>query len=157
MKRDTHVELGREEFKQPNQVLSEINMILGGTSTEGDGGSGKKKNIKQVLTTTYLPNTWHEPIIFTLEDGEGVTFSCEDSLVISIVLTNHRVYRILLDDGSVINILSNNVMTQTRIDSLRLIPVKTHFIGIVGTGMLMKSALDIFVIIATYLKCLTLQ
>jgi hypothetical protein len=39
VKRDTHIELGREES---NQVLPEINMILGGTSTRDNGGNGKK-------------------------------------------------------------------------------------------------------------------
>jgi len=32
VKRDTHIELGREESNESNQVLSEINMILDGTS-----------------------------------------------------------------------------------------------------------------------------
>lgn len=156
MKRDTHIELGREES---NQVLPEINMILGGTSTRGNGGNGKKNIWSKSLPTTHLLNAWHEPILFTLEDGEGVTFSHENSPVISIVsrLTNHRVYMILVDDCGVINILSNDVMTQTRIDPSRLILVKTPLIRIVGTSMQVNGALDIIVIIGTYSKYLTLQ
>jgi hypothetical protein len=42
VKRDTHIELGREESNESNQVLPEINMILGGTSTRDNGGNGKK-------------------------------------------------------------------------------------------------------------------
>jgi hypothetical protein len=64
---------------------------------------------------------------------------------------------ILVDDCSVINILSNDVMTQTRIDPSRLILVKTPFIRIVGTSMQVKGALDIIVIIGTYSKYPTLQ
>lgn len=86
-------------------------MILGGTSTGGNGESGKKIYMKQVFTTTHLLNTWHEPILFTLEDREGVTFPHENSLVISIVLTNERVCMILVDDDGVINILSNDLIT----------------------------------------------
>jgi hypothetical protein len=152
VKRDTHIESGREESSQPNQVLLEINVILGGTSAIGDSGSGKKKYRKQVLT-----NMWHELIIFTLEDREGVTFTLEDALVISTVLAIHLVYRILMDDGTVINILSRDVMTQMGIDPSRLILINTLFIGIAGISMLVKGALEILVTNGTYSKCLTLQ
>lgn len=64
---------------------------------------------------------------------------------------------ILVDDCGVINILSNDVMTQTRIDPSRLILVKTLLTRIVGTSMQVKGALDIIVIIGTYSKYLTLQ
>jgi hypothetical protein len=64
---------------------------------------------------------------------------------------------ILVDDCGVINILSNDVMTQTRIDPSRLILVKTLLTRIVGTRMQVKGALDIIVIIGTYSKYLTLQ
>jgi hypothetical protein len=64
---------------------------------------------------------------------------------------------ILVDDGGVINILSNDVMTQTKIDTSRLIIVKTPLIRIMGTGMQVKSTLDIIVIIGTYSKYLTFQ
>jgi hypothetical protein len=48
--------------------------------------------------------------VFTLEDGEKVTFSHEDFLVISTVLYNFNVYRVLIDDGSAMNILSKDTL-----------------------------------------------
>jgi hypothetical protein len=40
----------------------------------------------------YLPHAFQtfdiEPIVFTLKDGEGVTFPHKDALVITIVLSN---------------------------------------------------------------------
>jgi hypothetical protein len=45
-------------------------------------------------------------IVFTPEDGEEVTFPHKDVLVISIVISNHRVHWILVDDGSAVNFLS---------------------------------------------------
>ena len=52
----------------------------------------------------------HEPIVSTLEDEEGVTFSHKDALFIFKILSNHRVYWDLVDDGSVVNIYSREVM-----------------------------------------------
>jgi hypothetical protein len=48
--------------------------------------------------------------VFTPEDGEKVTFSHEDFLVISIVLYNFNVHRVLIDDGSTMNILSKDAL-----------------------------------------------
>jgi hypothetical protein len=42
----------------------------------------------------------------TLEDGEGVTFPHKDALVITTIISNHKVHQVLVDDGSVVNILS---------------------------------------------------
>jgi hypothetical protein len=57
-----------------------------------------------------IQNLWYKPIVFTLEDGEKVTFSHEDFLVISTVLYNFNVYRVLIDDGSAMNILSKDTL-----------------------------------------------
>jgi hypothetical protein len=48
--------------------------------------------------------------VFALEDGEKVTFSHEDFLVISTVLYNFNVHRVLIDDGSAMNILSKDAL-----------------------------------------------
>lgn len=50
----------------------------------------------------YLPHAFQtfdiEPNMFTLKDGEGVTFPHKDALVITIVLPNYKVHRVLVDD-----------------------------------------------------------
>jgi hypothetical protein len=48
----------------------------------------------------------------------------EDALVISIVLTNHQVHRVLVDDESLVNILYKKKMSNTRIDPSRMTHVK---------------------------------
>jgi hypothetical protein len=73
MKKDPHPEQAREESRQ-HQALPEINVILGGNSSEGETGNRKRKYRKQVLITSRLLNTWYELITFTLVDEEGVTF-----------------------------------------------------------------------------------
>ena len=57
---------------------------------------------------------------FTQEDREGVTFPYKDGLVIFIILS--KVYRVVMDDGSVVNIISSKVMAQIGIP-----PLKTDF------------------------------
>lgn len=52
-----------------------------------------------------LQNFYHEPIIFTLEYGKEVTFSHKDSLVITIVLSNHNMRKVLMKNKRDVNIL----------------------------------------------------
>jgi hypothetical protein len=77
LKKDSHSKPKRKVLSQSMIALPEMNMILGGTSMEGDSSTRKRKYRKEVLTTTRLQNQWHGPIIFTLEDGEGITFPYE--------------------------------------------------------------------------------
>jgi hypothetical protein len=51
-------------------------------------------------------------LIFTLENREGISFSSENVMAISTILSNHRVLWVLVGDGGVINILSQEVMAQ---------------------------------------------
>ena len=111
----------------------------------------------EVLTSVRFPNICHEPITFTLEYGKGMVFSYEDALVMSTVLSNHRVYRVLMDYISAINILSSDMMAQIRINLSRSTLVNNPFIGIASSDMLVKGALKIPITITTYLKCLTLK
>jgi len=46
-------------------------------------------------------SSWHEPIVFTPEDREGVIYLYKDALVIFMVLINHRVHRVLVDDDNI--------------------------------------------------------
>lgn len=77
LKKDSHPKLKKEVLSQSMMALLEINMILGGTPSEGDSSTRKRKYRKEVLTTTLLVKQWHEPIVFTLEDRVGITFPYE--------------------------------------------------------------------------------
>lgn len=86
MKKDPHPEQAKEESRE-HQTLPEINVILGGNSSEGETGNGKRKYGKQVLITSCLLNTWYEPITFTLVDEEGVTFPHKGSIGLNKLVT----------------------------------------------------------------------
>jgi len=54
---------------------------------------------------------WHESIIFSLVDGEGVAFFYKDILVIITIFSSHKAYKALVDDKGVVKILSYEVLT----------------------------------------------
>jgi hypothetical protein len=63
---------------------------------------------------------------------------------------------VLVDDGSIVNILSYKVMAQMRISPLRLTPIKTPLVRIKDLSVLMKGALKILGIVDTPPKCVSL-
>jgi hypothetical protein len=82
---------------------------------------------KQVLKIVRSLVQWHELIVFTPEDGKGVTFPYEDVLIIFTIISNHIVYQLLVDDDSVVNIISVKIMVQIGIPFSKLTPIKTPF------------------------------
>jgi hypothetical protein len=84
----------------------------------------------QVLVAVNQERFWNEPITFTPTDGQRIEYPHEDALVISPVMEGHRVYKILMDNDSSVNILSTEAMMKMGIDASRMTPVPTPFIGI---------------------------
>jgi len=86
-----------------------------------------------------------------------LVFPHEDALIISTVIYNHKIHRALINDGNAVNIVSVEVTVQMGIPSSRPTPVKTPLIGIEGSGMLEKGALELLVVMGTPPKCVSLQ
>jgi hypothetical protein len=61
----------------------------------------------------------------------------------------------LVDDDSTDKILSIKVMVQIEIPSSKLMLVKTPLIGITGSGVPVKGALELLIIMGTLPMCLT--
>ena len=91
-----------------------------------------------------------------LKIGEEVTFSHKDTLVITTIISSYKVHRVLVDDDSVVNIISIKFMVQMRIISSKLTPVKTPLIRIKGLDIPVKGAFELPVIIGTRPRCVSL-
>jgi hypothetical protein len=102
-------------------------------------------------------SSWHEPITFTLADGQGIKHPHKDALVIYTVVKGYKVHRILIDDGSSVNILSTKTMTNIGIDASRIALVPTPLIRIERSAVPVKGAVELTVIVGTALHCVTIQ
>jgi hypothetical protein len=72
-------------------------------------------------------------------------------------MEGHRVHKILVDSGSLVNILLVEVMTKMGIDASRMTLVLTPLIGIEGSAVLVKGAIGLTVTMGTAPHCVTLQ
>ncbi|XP_050217640.1 uncharacterized protein LOC126668492 [Mercurialis annua] len=97
----TEKEEANKRFKEPMGV---INIIEGG---EPYSRSQKKKICKGVFSiSTKEPKEGPPAVIFGLEDGKHVQEPHNDALVIKALIYNFRVMRILIDEGSAVNLLT---------------------------------------------------
>ncbi|XP_022897821.1 uncharacterized protein LOC111411533 [Olea europaea var. sylvestris] len=115
-----------------------INIIVGGIASGGDSNTGRKQYARQYMTTSKAHHGDLEDITFGMKDLEGVSFPHDDALVISAIVANFEVKRILIDNGSAANILSHEAFTKMGISPEQLKTVKTPlqgFRGIVRSSM----------------------
>lgn len=105
---------GREN-KQPTTVLSISS--LEGHPHGGDSSSGRKQYARQSLTVPRIDLGSTEDITFEVRDLESISFPYDDALVISAIIANFEVKMILVDNGSVTNVLSHESFIQMDIST----------------------------------------
>ncbi|XP_022886718.1 uncharacterized protein LOC111402570 [Olea europaea var. sylvestris] len=121
------------ETKRDGQpTAGTINIIIGGIASGGDSNSGRKQYARQYTLASGMPHGKLEDVIFGTRDLEGISLPHDDALVISAIVANFEVKRILVDNGSAANILSQEAFAKMGISSQQLKAVKTHLQGFGG-------------------------
>ncbi|XP_022880904.1 uncharacterized protein LOC111398201 [Olea europaea var. sylvestris] len=102
--RDNRKEPGAGSSAQP--TARTINIIVGGIASGGDTSTGRKQYARQ---HAHMPSESHDEvkdITFEATDLEGISYPHDDALVVSAIVANFEVKRILVDNESAANILS---------------------------------------------------
>ncbi|XP_043809016.1 uncharacterized protein LOC122722391 [Manihot esculenta] len=118
-----------------------INMIVGGTggrmsrrgkkrSREGETSNAEVMQIVEHSSTT---------ITFSSEDAQGVQMPHDDALVIEAVIHNYWVKKILVDDGSKVNLLPYRVFQQMGIPKEQLVRDQAPIKGIGGAPVTVEG------------------
>ncbi|XP_043809844.1 uncharacterized protein LOC122723104 [Manihot esculenta] len=118
-----------------------INMIVGGTggrmsrrgkkrSREGENNNAEVMQIVEHSSTT---------ITFSSEDAQGVQMPHDDALVIEAIIHNYWVKKILVDDGSKVNLLPYRVFQQMGIPEEQLARDQAPIKGIGGTPVTVEG------------------
>ncbi|XP_022843399.1 uncharacterized protein LOC111366951 [Olea europaea var. sylvestris] len=138
---------GREkdpEAKRDGRLTTgTINIIIGGIATGGDSNSGRKQYARRYVSESGMPHGKLEDITFGTGDLEGVSLPHDDALVISAIVANFEVKRILVDNGSAANILSQDAFAKMGISSHQLKAVKTPLQGFGGGVITPKGVVEL--------------
>ncbi|XP_022876919.1 uncharacterized protein LOC111395141 [Olea europaea var. sylvestris] len=89
-----------------------INIIVGGIASGGDTNSRRKQYARQHAHTPRESRDEDKDITFGARDLEGISYPHDDALVFSVIVANFEVNRILVDNGSAANILSQEAFAE---------------------------------------------
>ena len=128
---------------QHQQPLGEINVIIGGFADGGESSSAGKAHIHSIRSretldvqaVSKLPRL-DTTITFSNSDMEGFQHPDDDPLVIRAVVTNKTVHRVLINNGSSIDIIFSSAFDKMSIGRENLEPVNAHLLGFSGEKVL---------------------
>ncbi|XP_075515466.1 uncharacterized protein LOC142550114 [Primulina tabacum] len=109
-------------------------MTLGG-ATDGDSwrarkAYGRRLENFEISRGADLPQ---DPVIsFGPEDLRGVVASHNDALVVTATIANYDMARILIDNGSSVNILFKSTLDQMKMEGFEFEPISTPLYGFAG-------------------------
>ena len=136
-------------------------MIVGGTTTTRSSKKVRKtyhRMVQNVQLTGFVPKIARResPIIgFSEEDVRRLHHLHDDALVVSIRVGDYNVHRMLVDNGSLADILYYPVFQQMGIDRAQLIPTNASLVGFGGTRIFPLGAITLSVTVGDYPQQIT--
>ncbi|XP_059663839.1 uncharacterized protein LOC132309562 [Cornus florida] len=135
---------GRDDRPPQHQPMGEIKVISGGFAGGGETSSARRAHARRIRSfsgvnevgmtspPTKLPRVKEPVITFSEEDDKGIHQPHDDPLVVSMVVANFTVRRILIDNGSSANILFLRAYEKLKIGREKLRPMKSPLVGFSG-------------------------
>ena len=135
---------------QHQQSLGEIHMISGGFTGGGESSSARKAHLRsirsgevmEVQAVSKLPRL-NITITFSDSDLKGCQHPHDDPLVISAVVANKTIHRVLFDNGSSADIIFALAFDMMGIEKEKLEPVSTHLRGFFGEKVLPLGSIQL--------------
>ena len=123
----------RQTTTQHQHPLGEIHVISGGFSGGGESSSARKAHLRsirsaevvEVQAVSKLPRL---DTFITFSDSylEGSQHPHDEPLVIRVVVANKTVHRVLIDNGSSVDIIFASAFDKMDIGRERMEPINTH-------------------------------
>jgi len=104
-------------------VLGDFNTIAGGFAGGGPTKSARKRYAWSVMSTTFLePPTPTPNITFSTEDAKDIVPHEDDPVVLSIIMMGRNVHRVLIDQGSLADVMFYDAFVGLQIPRDQLLP-----------------------------------
>ncbi|XP_022852948.1 uncharacterized protein LOC111374508 [Olea europaea var. sylvestris] len=121
------------------QIIRKIDTIIGGPHIDGNTRNAQRNYTREANDPpmiTYIVNESQEankiaPITFSQEDAQGVHHSHCDALVVRAVVARNGLKRMLIDNGSSVNILFGSTF-----DKMQIQPMIDPLLGFTGDSII---------------------
>ena len=146
----------RQDNERPRPPIGDIRMIVGGMTAVGSSKKARKtylRMVQNIQLTGAVPKIARRegPFIeFSKEDARRLHHPHDDALVISLQVGDYNMHRVLVDNGSLADILYYPAFQQMRIDKERLIPTNAPLVGFGGSWVFPLGAVTLTIMVSDY-------
>ena len=140
----------RQKTTQHQQPLGEIQVISRGFAGGGESSSARKAHLRSIrsaeigeIQAVSKQLRLDTSITFSDSDLEGCQHPHNDPLVIRAVVANKIVHRVLVDNGSSVDIIFASAFDKMDIGREKLDPVNTHLRGFSGEKVLPLGSIQL--------------
>nr|XP_023929259.1 uncharacterized protein LOC112040606 [Quercus suber] len=155
--KDKHEAFQRDEDHRPlcpQSAIGEIKTITGGPSIGGSFRSLKRSPQRQVNSVHGIPHLkqrrTERDILFSEEDARGVKQPHDDPLVIMLMIEGFNTMRVLVDNGSLTDIIYLFAFQQLKIDSKRLRMFESPFVNFSRDKVYPRTIVALTVTVGSY-------
>ena len=145
----------------PQDIIGEIKTIVGGLITGGSFRSLKKACQRQVNSIHMVPPLKHrqtdQNMSFNKANARGVKQPHNDPLVIMLNIEGFNTKRILVDNGSSVNIIYFLAFQQLKLDPKRLRPFESPLVSFSGDRVYPRGIVTLTVTVGIQPRQLTRQ
>ena len=136
-------------------------MIVGGTTVAGSPKKACKtylRMVQNVQLTGVVPKIARKKgpiIVFSEEDARRFHHPHDDAFVVSLRVEDYNMHRVLVDNGSLADILYYSTFQQMMIDKGRLILTNAPFVGFGGSWVFPLGMVTLSIIVGDYPQQIT--
>ncbi|XP_050233274.1 uncharacterized protein LOC126681767 [Mercurialis annua] len=112
-------------------------------NTRVNSVSRKRRKKKQKIVMSVSTGSPRPSIVFGPEDAKGVEFPHEDALIVSAIIGSKWVKRLLVDDGSSVNLLTLSVFLTMGGSKTDLKPVNIPLLGLGGAPVIPEGMVEL--------------
>jgi hypothetical protein len=135
----------------------EIQTIAGGFGGGGETYSARKSYAKEMREVSIYAVVrpvkaarWEKlSITFSDEDYEGVYLPHSDALVVTMVIGNHKIHRVLVDNGSSADILYKSAFDLMKISKDKLSAFRFPLVGFAGEQVMALGSIELQVTVGS--------
>ena len=127
-----------------------VRTIIGGPSM-GDTNRAQKGYTRQAVALYQVNNVNHQdkipwlsevPITFKEEEAQGLIHPHKDAIVVSLKITGRKVHRVLIDNGSSMDILFSSTLDRMNLIGHTFTPIWMPLYSVSGESVYTKGELD---------------
>nr|XP_023881236.1 uncharacterized protein LOC111993638 [Quercus suber] len=150
----------RRDNDHPRPPVGDIRMIVGGMATRSSKKARKMylKMVQKVQLTGPVQKVARResPIIeFSKEDVRRFHHPHDDALVVSLQVRDYNLHRVLVDNGSSVDILYYSACQQMKISREQLVPTNAPLVGFGGAKVFLLGAVTLAVTAGDYPQQIT--